>query len=88
MARYIDAEEFMEELNDAQIEFDEHYKGLGKAKVMLSLQPTADVVEVKRGEWIDTVTGYACSICHTQEPTKRFLYCPNCGARMDGRSDT
>ena len=48
MSRYIDADKFMGELNDAQIEFDENYKGLGKAKAMLSVQPTADVVEVVR----------------------------------------
>ena len=62
--------------------------GVLKSRRVVRTFPAADVVEVKRGEWIDTVTGYACSICHTQEPTKRFLYCPNCGARMDGRSDT
>lgn len=45
----------------------------------------ADVVEVKHGEWLNGVTGYTCSVCDKQEPTKRFLYCPNCGAKMDGK---
>ena len=61
MSRYIDADKFMGELNDAQIEFDENYKGLGKAKAMLSVQPTADVVEVVRCkdcEWYREVQGY------------------------------
>ena len=48
MARYIDADALMKALNDAQIEFDYNYKGLGKAKIILSKQPTADVVEVVR----------------------------------------
>lgn len=46
--------------------------------------PASDVAEVRHGEWINTVTGYVCSVCHEHEPTKRFLYCPNCGAKMDG----
>ena len=49
--------------------------------------PTADVVEVKHGEWLNGVTGYICSVCNKQEPTKRFLYCPNCGADMRGRTN-
>ena len=89
MARYIDADKFMEELNDAQIEFDEHYKGLGKAKVMLSLQPTADVVEVKRGHWIeDEVCVYTCSECGftftSADNISEFKFC-RCGAKMDGK---
>ena len=46
MNNYIDAHKFMDELNDVQIEFDENYKGLGKAKAILSLQPIVDVVEI------------------------------------------
>ena len=50
--------------------------------------PTADVVEVKHGEWIYNVKYYSCSIC----AGKRFNlllgtdaeYCPYCGAKMDG----
>ena len=89
MARYIDATKLMDELNDAQIEFDENYKGLGKAKVMLSLHPTADVVEVKHGEWSLKYIGaghcWECSECAFQLCTMpRTNYCPNCGAKMDG----
>ena len=50
--------------------------------------PTADVEEVKHGEWIYEVKYYKCSIC----AGKRFNlllgtdaeYCPYCGAKMDG----
>lgn len=48
--------------------------------------PAADVVEVRHGEWINGVTGYTCSVCDKQEPTNRFLYCPNCGADMRGEN--
>ncbi len=82
MARYIDADEFMDKLNDAQIEFDENYKGLGKAKVMLSLQPTADVVDVKYGKWLQDFDGdYYCSKCGHYPKADVREYCPYCGAK-------
>lgn len=59
--------------------------------------PAADVVEVRRGKWLDedfpdkpaTVHGMAiCSVCgelsHKAEHGYNILsnYCPNCGAKM------
>ena len=47
----------------------------------------ADVVEVRHGYWIsgwDTV----CSVCKIDVDVydvERFNYCPNCGAKMDGK---
>jgi hypothetical protein len=63
---------------------------------VISEQPTADVVEVKHGTWLDykqkittpagvefeAVVGYRCSLCGRTE-IKREPYC-NCGAKMDG----
>lgn len=58
--------------------------------------PTADVVEVRHGEWIDKPTGaYGrmqswCSACGKHsgiggiESNRHKPYCPNCGAKMDG----
>ena len=58
--------------------------------------PTADVVEVKHGEWIPVqytyfgLKRYECSECKDDEYwQKRYIehkekYCPNCGAKMDG----
>jgi hypothetical protein len=56
--------------------------------------PTADVVEVKHGEWIDDKHNQArkiCSICFNSRPRENdhefrsaTNYCPNCGAKMDG----
>lgn len=50
---------------------------------------TADVVEVKRGHWIeDEVCVYACSECGftftSADDISEFKYC-RCGAKMDGR---
>ena len=54
--------------------------------------PTADVVEVKHGEWIyKTTYGQLdecnCSLCGQLMTTiegKRMNYCCRCGAKMDG----
>ena len=65
--------------------------------------PTADVVEVKHGEWIyhecvssyeGAISGYSCSVCSAFVNEEVFEsdefhkeYCGNCGAKMK-RSDT
>ncbi len=53
--------------------------------------PTADVVEVKYGYW-EIVKGsngkekMVCTNCrHQQDLHSTFIYCPNCGALIDGR---
>lgn len=58
-------------------------------------QPTVDAVTVKHGRWIThevQINGYAyaiyeCTVCGASRPTIFFplAYCPNCGARMDGK---
>jgi Zn finger protein HypA/HybF involved in hydrogenase expression len=62
----------------------------------MSKIPTADVAEVKHGEWIDKPTGaYSrmqswCTVCGKHsgiggiESNRHKPYCPNCGAKMDG----
>ena len=62
--------------------------------------PAADVAEVRHGKWIKTYPDnrldgdYYCSNCYagvdiaTGEETpidRELYYCPNCGARMDGK---
>ena len=54
--------------------------------------PTADVMEVKHGEWKGKpIAGYGnirCSVCNTVflNQTGNWQYCPNCGADMHGNS--
>ena len=80
-------------------------------KQIIKEHPTADVVEVRHGEWVVNawdgkdwcITPYIprqhtdpfCSRC--KEPAMRgsrsgqyeaSTYCPNCGAKMDGKGDT
>lgn len=64
--------------------------------------PAADVVEVRRGRWIEDERTYPgpglknnlCSVCgeiagawkEGLAPERKWAYCPNCGARM-GKED-
>ena len=50
--------------------------------------PTADVREVRHGEWIEDFNDVICTVCREYfdmfgNDTDRFKYCPNCGAKMD-----
>jgi hypothetical protein len=100
MPRYIDADVLhiqMEDLYEHHIEM-KNFSADGAVADCLDLldnAPTADVVEVKHGEWIynpETLSlnsGYTCSVCkdpmwHSHDVPQAFKYCPNCGARMDG----
>ena len=62
----------------------------------LSEQPIVDAVEVVHGRWEPRkdVPGFVqCSVCHDCNiyddwpDGKKWNYCPNCGAKMDGGSD-
>lgn len=50
-------------------------------------QSTADVVEVRHGHWEKLKDGYWCSNCCILEKDlkQEYNYCPNCGAKMDGK---
>ena len=92
MSRYIDAE---------LIDFSRLNNGFdrARAKIIIMGQPTADVVEVRHGEWIDKPTGaYSrmqswCSACGKHsgiggiESNRHKPYCPNCGAKIGERSE-
>lgn len=86
MARYIDAN---------KIRYCWMYDADGTEHDGVTLQsivektPTADVVEVKYGHWIeDEVCVYACSECGfiftTADDISEFKFC-RCGAKMDGK---
>ena len=108
MARYIDAEKLIEHLKDNIEECETpnvvnepvaYGTVLGLECVLSYAEtlPTADVVEVKHGEWIEP-TGklkrfegryVICSHCNVMLPIiielGEYYYCPNCGAKMDGK---
>ena len=93
MAEYIDRNEIPAPYYAE--EYDEYVVGIGEINSI----PTADVQEVKHGQWIDDIkeifplngniplkalVGYRCSVCNRPEFLKE-PYC-NCGAKMDERS--
>lgn len=55
--------------------------------------PAADVAPVVHGRWSDAgfgelpkhaPYGWACSACGGISFNNEYIYCPNCGAKMDG----
>lgn len=66
-------------------------------KSAVNIYSTADVAEVKHGEWKlcyedwrKQIAGDECSVCgfqHFGVSISHYHYCPNCGARMDGGGD-
>ena len=94
MSDYIDRAKAVESLNEAQIEYDENYKGLGVAKEIISRLP---FIEEKTGEWIidyNDKDWCKCQICRYKFDTDKLKmvwgtyelppHCPNCGANMKG----
>ncbi len=91
MSKYIDVDKLQEtvckKVNNPAIR--------GWLNSLINEQPTADVKEVKHGQWNtvldesilehynNDVDIFACSICgiKSKRPT---IFCPSCGARMDG----
>ena len=88
MARYIDADKI-----DYTVTIVGEAENAGYRAVAfesdIDEMPTADVMEVKRGHWIeDEVCVYACSECgftfRSAEDISEFKFC-RCGAKMDGK---
>ena len=95
MTRYIDADELEIEYYDLSIHGTMAVKSvLPIFTDLLEKQPTADVVEVKHGEWFVTDSFdhhktpiYQCSICRktvAESYINLHKYCLHCGALMDG----
>ena len=92
MARYIDADKLIAE----RTIFMQDEEAFDVAVVLVSdikLAPTADVEEVKHGEWIlhdyaevieyCVIPNYECSVCGIWK-REDSDYCPFCGAKMRG----
>lgn len=77
MSKYIDQDKLAEFARHSTI-------GIDANDIMRF--PTADVVEVKHGEWLEDSGNIACSECHTIWLYRRTDFCPNCGADMRGET--
>lgn len=96
MAEYIDRDAFIAHIRkDPLFGMVEQYGITGVIKAF----PAADVQPVVHGKWIKNEgigvqgVGWHCSVCKENdvwafidkgEKTQDDLYCPNCGAKMDG----
>lgn len=96
MAEYIEREAVLKKMRGLlDLETTSSMAALG----IVERTPTADVVEVKRGEWVDKPTGaYGrwqswCTACGKHsgiggiESNRHKPYCPNCGAMMKERKE-
>ena len=98
MTDYISREEVgkalttAEPVNNGGIKYNRYPPSHDEVLKRISAIPAADVVEQKNGKWeraqeqpffrkhFDIVV---CSCCHNRG-NKKWNFCPNCGARMDG----
>lgn len=110
MADYIDRKELLKAMQKKHHNllrnhgvWSEYAYGFDSAMAMVSCQPTADVVEVRHGEWVyyDCVatydgakSGFACSVCSGFVDDNIFDmdefnkdFCGACGAKMDGKGE-
>lgn len=89
MAEYIEREKVWRKVNRAD--------SIEKALDEIDKIPAADVVKVQHGEWkpyIDWEYDYHCSVCNGSAGRGDYGnydvltdYCPNCGAKMDGKGE-
>ena len=96
MPRYIDADVLLELIDEFEPEnwtdSDRELQAVNDFELFRSLvkaEPTADVVEVKHGEWVwdKRYSDYTCNLCGNWD-LETPNYCPNCGAKMDGKGDS
>lgn len=78
------AEKWLMEHGDEISKIDATAFGILLDVAKMNEMPTADVQEVRHGHWIKYCDGksYYCSNCNRLR-SKKYKYCPHCGARMD-----
>ena len=74
-----------------QHEGEDYYAGVCDVDGELAMLPAADVAEVRHGVWVHKNNEMYCSVCGDEalmdEVYYESPYCPNCGAKMDGKGD-
>ena len=93
MAEYIDRQAVMTEL-EKEVELADDWNTAHEIANVVKYFPVADVQEVKHGKWVFEDTGRVektarCSECceggFAASDVKYYRFCPNCGAKMEGR---
>lgn len=94
MARLIDADRALEIVRDQGIAHPNAYHLTNYTTLILQEAPTVDAVEVVHGRWEkanNRPKSYirVCSVCGKEAyfcgKGCSYKYCPNCGAKMDGK---
>jgi DNA-directed RNA polymerase subunit RPC12/RpoP len=93
--RLIDADELRKEINKQAYPHSDSTANDIYFSVLHLLTDAPTVDGVRHGKWLRNDDSWWCSECETEncfaysEELKRFtdLYCPHCGARMEGCSD-
>ena len=84
MARYIDADAYLKYCEENWVPLNED---------AVKVQPTVDVTPVKHGKWErkdENSNEIFCSHCDYKTIfllNSYWNYCPNCGAKMDGKEN-
>ena len=94
MSRYIDKDKLLECMDDISAYYEEGREVKDEMIALVYNFLTANVEEVRHGEWLPAGICRACSECDFyvyntafEEPAfyhQCYHYCPNCGAKMDG----
>lgn len=98
MSRYIDGDRLQDRIIASPLFHNFGQDGYFIKEFVLDLisrQPTADVVEVRHGEWVFGKLGgrdaWVCTLCgagftgeNAEWIAKEHDFCPKCGAKMDG----
>ena len=91
MTKYVELKTAIDAVNDVYYDTSDINLSADKLEAALLGIPSADVVPVVHGRWIEYQIPHVicCSNCDwaTDAAEKNFQYCPMCGARMDGDSN-
>ena len=91
MTKYVELKTAIDAVNNVYYDTPDINLSADKLEAALLGIPSADVVPVVHGLWIEYQIPHVicCSNCDwaTDAEEKNFQYCPKCGARMDGDSN-
>lgn len=94
MAKYIERETAIAKLT--ALEVTEPSATMIDAKRLLAEMPAADVAPVVHGKWAPSernpsfLVCSVCGDCYVYDEwvyERKWRYCPNCGAKMDGKDE-
>ena len=86
MGEYVDKDKLREAIYNVG---GENFYTLGVLSLLRDF-PTADVAPVRHGHWGTDKHGFdraVCSECGAVYDSGPHIFCPRCGAKMDGEGD-